>query len=75
MSDCLGPTIEVTPSQLCQGPLGSRAQHGIGALVVTEDVVVAVPDDRADFVMSVMTEKRIRHLPIVGDGGLAGTGR
>lgn len=40
--------------------------------VMTKEVVVAVPDDRVDYVMSVMTEKRIRHLPIVGDGGLAG---
>ena len=40
--------------------------------VMTKDVVVGVPDDRVDYVMSVMTKKRIRHLPIVDRGGLAG---
>ena len=39
---------------------------------MTKDVVVGVPDDRVDYVMSVMTTKRIRHLPIVQDGQLAG---
>lgn len=39
---------------------------------MTEDVVVGVPRDRIDYVMGVMTERRIRHLPIVEDGRLAG---
>ncbi len=40
--------------------------------VMTNEVVVGVPDDRVDYVMSVMTKKRIRHLPIVDDGRLTG---
>jgi len=40
--------------------------------VMTEDVIVGVPDDPMDHVMSLMTSKRIRHLPIVEDGKLAG---
>jgi CBS domain-containing protein len=40
--------------------------------VMTRDVVVGVPEDRVDYVMNVMTAKRIRHLPIVQDGKLAG---
>ncbi len=49
---------------------------GEGPLLVrdamTEDVVVGVPRDRIDYVMGVMTERRIRYLPIVEDGRLAG---
>jgi CBS domain-containing protein len=39
---------------------------------MTADVVVGVPRDRIDYVMGVMTERRIRHLPIVEDGQLVG---
>ena len=39
---------------------------------MTKDLVVGVPDDDLDYVMSVMTENRIRHLPIVVDGRLEG---
>ncbi len=40
--------------------------------VMTSEVIVGVPGDRVDYVMSVMTKKRIRHLPILDDGVLAG---
>ena len=40
--------------------------------VMTEEVIVGVPDDAMDRVMSLMTNRRIRHLPIMEDGGLAG---
>jgi len=40
--------------------------------VMTEDVVVGVPDDTLDYVMEIMTQNRIRHLPIVDDGWLEG---
>ncbi len=53
-----------------------ESDGGEGPLLVrdamTEDVVVGVPRDRIDYVMGVMTERRIRHLPIVEDGQLAG---
>ena len=39
---------------------------------MTRDLVVGVPDDDLDYVMSVMTENRIRHLPIVVDSRLQG---
>jgi CBS domain-containing protein len=55
---------------------GGESGSGSGPLQVrdamTEDVVVGVPRDRIDYVMGVMTERRIRHLPIVEDGRLAG---
>ncbi len=40
--------------------------------VMTEDVIVGRPDDRVDDVMAIMTENRIRHIPIIDGGRLAG---
>lgn len=42
------------------------------AEVMTTDLVVGVPDDDIDYAMNIMTENRIRHLPVIGDGELAG---
>ncbi len=39
---------------------------------MTSDVLVAVPDDGLDYVMGIMTQNRVRHLPIVADGQLEG---
>lgn len=40
--------------------------------IMTEDVIVGVADDDLDYVMNVMTNNKIRHLPIVDGGRLAG---
>jgi CBS domain-containing protein len=40
--------------------------------VMTSDLVVGVPDDSIDYVMEIMTRNRIRHLPIIDGGRLAG---
>lgn len=40
--------------------------------IMTRDVIVGVPDDDLDYVMNIMTQNRIRHLPIVTDMGLEG---
>lgn len=40
--------------------------------IMTTDVIVAVPTDDLDYVMNIMTNNRIRHLPIVEDGRLGG---
>ena len=40
--------------------------------VMSREVIVAVPEDDLDYVMNIMTENRIRHLPIVQDGHLHG---
>lgn len=40
--------------------------------VMTRDVIIGVPDDELSYVMGVMTKNRIRHLPILDDGKLAG---
>jgi len=39
---------------------------------MTRDPVVAGPDDELHAVMGVMTERRIRHLPVVDEGRLMG---
>lgn len=40
--------------------------------IMTEDVIVGVPDDELDYVMNVITENKIRHLPIVMGKNLVG---
>jgi CBS domain-containing protein len=40
--------------------------------VMTRDLMICVPEDSLDSVMSVMTARRIRHLPIMSEGKLAG---
>lgn len=39
---------------------------------MTTDVITANPDDEIGHAMELMTENRIRHLPILSDGQLAG---
>lgn len=40
--------------------------------VMTEELLVAVQDDDLDYIREIMTENRVRHLPIVEDGDLKG---
>lgn len=40
--------------------------------VMTANVIVAIPDDEVDYVMGIMTQNRIRHLPIVTKDGIIG---
>ncbi len=40
--------------------------------VMSENVIVAGPDDSVETVMAIMTENRIRHIPIIDQGRLAG---
>ena len=40
--------------------------------IMTTNLVVGVPDDSVDYVMEIMTRNRIRHLPVIDDGRLAG---
>ncbi len=40
--------------------------------IMTTDVIVAVPDDDLDYAMNIMTNNKVRHLPILDDGELAG---
>ncbi len=40
--------------------------------VMTRELISAAPDDNLREVMDVMTERRIRHLPVIEDGRLVG---
>ena len=40
--------------------------------VMTEDVIVGMPEDDVDNLMAIMTRNRIRHIPIIENGSLAG---
>ena len=40
--------------------------------VMTRDLVCALPDDNVDYVMQVMTQNRIRHLPIIEEQQVIG---
>lgn len=54
------------------------AEHGTTALtmkvseVMTTDIIIALPEDDLNYASSTMTEKRIRHLPVMQDGDLVG---
>jgi CBS domain-containing protein len=40
--------------------------------VMTGDLIIGVPSDDVNYVMGIMTKNKIRHLPILDDGGLVG---
>lgn len=40
--------------------------------IMTSDVFTAEPGDSLDSLMQLMTERRIRHVPVVSDGSLVG---
>ncbi len=54
------------------------AEHGAAALelkvgdVMTRDVIFADPSEKVDVLLSRMTDRRIRHLPVCVDGRLVG---
>jgi len=39
---------------------------------MTRDIVIGVPEDDLNYAMGIMTKNRIRHLPVIKDGRLAG---
>jgi CBS domain-containing protein len=46
-------------------------ENTVGAIMTT-DVTVCAPSDPVEHILGVMTERRIRHLPVVEDGRLVG---
>lgn len=54
------------------------AEHGADVMtlsaadLMTVDLSTAAPSDSLDATASLMTERRIRHLPVLADGALAG---
>jgi CBS domain-containing protein len=51
---------------------GAAVLDGSVADVMVGPVLSAGPDDEVDSIMAVMTEHRIRHVPVVADGELGG---
>jgi len=55
--------------------LASQEEPGCSVLIqgaMTTNLVIGVPDDDPNYAMGIMTKNRIRHLPILDDGKLAG---
>ena len=55
----------------------SRDRSGaLGAIrigdVMTRDLVICVPDDDVDYAMGIVTKNRVRHLPVMDGGRVAG---
>jgi len=46
--------------------------HMKAAQIMTKSVITCSPSDTIGHVMAVMTERRVRHLPVVDAGGLCG---
>jgi len=51
---------------------GDRILDGAVSAIMTVEVYTCGPQDELDGLMAVMTERRIRHLPVLVDGRLAG---
>ena len=80
----IGAVVILQPDGAVAGVLSERdiaaaiAQDGAAALsrrvdqVMSRDVVVCSPGDTVDSLMARMTDRRIRHLPVVEGGRLAG---
>ncbi|MDQ0462537.1 CBS domain-containing protein [Caulobacter ginsengisoli] len=80
----VGAMVVVDDSHMVIGIVSERdivkavASEGPGALNrpveiwMTRDVVFASPGETVDSLLSRMTDRRIRHLPVIRDGRLAG---
>lgn len=51
---------------------GAAALDAPASSAMTEDVVTAAPADTLDELMNRMTDRRVRHLPVISGGKLAG---
>ena len=51
---------------------GDRILDGAVSAIMTVEVYTCGPQDELDGLMAVMTERRIRHLPVLVEGRLAG---
>ena len=49
---------------------------GLEAMLVnqlmTKEVIIGSPEDETNYIMGVMTQKRVRHIPVVSEGKLQG---
>lgn len=80
----VGAMVVVDANEAIVGILSERdivrviAKEGAGALnkpiaaCMSADVIFAQPEESIDLLLERMTDRRIRHLPVVRDGRLAG---
>ncbi len=59
-------------SRLASGPADERGCPSKVEEAMSKDLIIGVPDDDLSYVMGVMTKNRIRHLPVMDAGKLAG---
>lgn len=57
--------------RLCEMRAGALGHITVGQ-EMTRDVLVGVPDDDINYIMNIMTENHIRHVPIMSEDRLAG---
>jgi CBS domain-containing protein len=57
--------------RLCETRAGALGHITVGQ-EMTRDVLIGVPDDDLNYVMNVMIENHIRHVPIMSENRLAG---
>lgn len=69
--DLVGIISERDVLRLCARDDCDRALSRRVEDVMTSEVVIGVPSDDLSYVMRVMTDRRIRHLPIVDEGRLS----
>jgi len=82
--NCIGALVVSASGTEPQGILSERdivhalGTHGAASLqrrveeLMTKTVVTCSPQDRVSDLMALMTERRIRHLPVLRNGKLAG---
>jgi CBS domain-containing protein len=70
--ELVGIITERDVLRLCVGSDTEAALQQKVAAVMTRNLIICVPDDSIENAMHVMTEKRIRHLPIIRGRKLVG---
>lgn len=80
----IGALVVVDEQRSLAGILSERdivrglSRHGVAVMdmrvgdLMTADVLTCTPDDTIDGIMGTMTSNRIRHLPVLDNGKLAG---
>lgn len=80
----IGAVVAVSENGGVSGVLSERdvvrqvARHGAAGLdmavceAMTRDVITISPDDTLESCLSIMTDRRVRHLPVLNGGALVG---
>lgn len=51
---------------------GSEWHESLVSDVMTRRIIIGTPNDTADYAMGIMTQNRIRHIPVMDNGNLCG---